>query len=181
MALGLHAQIGLDVSFENPAECLVICVFDGFHICVGATQENIIENGLFCAWSIHGLEQEEYILCQWAADDCRESIFERPTDFTLNLIDEVLLEAILVDFLDDGNLKGVFVGQGLDEEFLVGSESLHSFLESFSVCDTVIWDVLCRTVSHGWRGRLGVLLLRSSVTLLWWVLLRGWCTISTLG
>ena len=142
MAFSLHAQIGFDVAFEARVECPLVEILDGAHIRVASSQQDIIQDFLFCARPIHRAVQKYNILHQWTADDSAETLLKPARYLALYIRQQMSADALVVCISDDLDLEGVFGGECSNEEFLICAETFHGFAACLCVCRSIPSDVL---------------------------------------
>jgi len=127
--------------------CLLIRLFDGAQICVGASEQHVVQHLLLRARAVNGSFQEMDVRSQRPTKYSAEPLFKPPTDFTFHVVYEVAVEFALVGIVDHVDLQRIFVCEDLDQRFLVGAEAFHGFAKRFCGWLAVPCDLLWRPVA----------------------------------
>lgn len=103
-AFGLHAQVALDVRLEGFAVHVLVVLFDGIHVCVGACKEDVVQSTLLGAETFDTLVNDPAVLFQRTANHGFQSFAKVARGLGVNILEQVSLVSLLVDLLHGCNL-----------------------------------------------------------------------------
>ena len=126
-ALGFHAGVGADVGFEGAVVGVVVSLFDGGEVGVGAADEDFVEHVFVCAGAGECAVEGPDVLLEGAAEDGEETHFEVAGGFFLDVVLKVAAVALVISLLEGGDFKRGNVDEGIDEHGFVGAHAFHRF------------------------------------------------------